>query len=379
MQTVLYALYFVVVLAVLIFVHELGHFLVARWCKVRVLTFAIGFGPTMFSRTRGHTEYALKAIPLGGYVKMFGEDPEEELPESEKNETFSGKTVWQRMAIVFAGPLFNLVTAALIFCGVFLAGVPMLMATVGDVQADSPAAIAGVQVGDRITAIGNGKVTEWDDIRALVQESHGATLPVTVERGRTTLHLSITPQNTVGKNLFGEDVGMWLIGIQPQGDFETRRHNPVAAMWLGLEKTWDVTYMMALGIAKLIQGAIPASTIGGPILIAQMTGEQVDQGMLNVTLFVALLSINLGILNLLPIPVLDGGHLVFLAAEALRGRPVSDRVRDVAQQAGLFLLLALMAFAFYNDIVRIFTGDTGLEPPATVVEAPAAEPDAGRP
>lgn len=346
---------FVVVLAVLIFVHELGHFLVARWCRVRVLTFAIGFGPNLFAWSRNGTEYAVKAIPLGGYVKMFGEDPDEDLTEEERKGSFAGKAVWQRMAIVFAGPLFNMLTALVIFCGVFLWGVPVLTSQIGTVQEGSAGERAGFVAEDTITAIDGRAITDWEQIRSVIQETGGRTVDVTVNRNGDTVHLAVTPERTPTKNIFGEDIQVWLIGIGPKGTLVTRRYDPFTAVWMGVERTYEVTKLTVTGIVKLIQRVIPSDTIGGPILIAQMAGEQANEGLLNVLLFVALLSINLGILNLLPIPVLDGGHLVFLGAEAVLGRPVSIRVREVAQQAGLFLLLALMVFAFYNDIMRIFT------------------------
>jgi regulator of sigma E protease len=346
---------FIVVLAVLIFVHELGHFLVARACRVRVLTFAIGFGPTVLSRKRGETEYAIKAIPLGGYVKMFGEEAGAPLEPAEKAVAFSHKSVWQRMAIVFAGPLFNMLTAVVIFWAVFMWGVPVLTSKVGEVQADSAAAEAGFQTGDVVQAIDGRPIAEWEQIRATVQDLGGRTLDVTVDRAGAPVTLQVTPRHTTTKNLFGEDIQVWLLGISPDGDFVTQRFGPLKAGVMGIERTYEITRLTALGIVKLIQRTIPSDTIGGPILIAQMAGEQAREGFMNVAVFVALLSVNLGILNLLPIPVLDGGHLVFLGAEAVMGRPVSVRVREVAQQAGLFVLLALMAFAFYNDIMRFFT------------------------
>jgi regulator of sigma E protease len=350
---------FVVVLAVLIFVHELGHFLVARLCGVRVLTFAIGFGPTLLSRRGGDTEYALKAFPLGGYVKMFGEETDQTLSPEERAVAFSHKGVWQRAAIVFAGPFFNLLTAVLIFWAVFVWGVPVLTSQVGEIQADSAAAEAGLMTGDTITAIDGQKVTEWEQIRARVQELGGKALAVTVLRDGKAVDLTVTPRRTETQTIFGEATEAWLIGISPQGTTVTVRHGLFEGAWLGVKRTYEITHLTVLGIVKLIERAIPSNTIGGPILIAQMAGEQASLGLMNVLLFVALLSVNLGVLNLLPIPVLDGGHLMFLVAEAVRGRPVSIKVREVAQQAGLFLLLALMAFAFYNDIMRFFTHPTG--------------------
>jgi regulator of sigma E protease len=346
---------FIIVLAVLIFVHELGHFLVARACRVRVLTFALGFGPTLFSRKRGETEYALKAFPLGGYVKMFGEETDQTLSPEERAVAFSHKSVWQRAAIVFAGPLFNLLTAVVIFWAVFVWGVPVLTSQVGEIQADSAAAEAGLQTGDTITAIDGAPISEWEQIRSTVQEKQGKAMDVTVTRDGAETHLTVTPRKTQTQNIFGESIQAWLIGISPQGTTVTVRHGFFEGAWLGLSRTYEVTRLTILGVIKLIERAIPSDTIGGPILIAQMAGEQASLGMMNVLLFVALLSVNLGVLNLLPIPVLDGGHLMFLAAEVVRGKPVSIRVREVAQQAGLFVLLALMAFAFYNDIMRFFT------------------------
>ncbi len=345
---------FIVVLAVLIFVHELGHFLVALWCRVKVLTFAIGFGPTIFAFTRGETEYALKAIPLGGYVRMFGEEDDDQMSAEEKRRTFSGKAVWQRMAIVFAGPLFNLITAALIFIGVFMWGVNVPTAQIGEVVAESAAAEAGMMADDTIVAIDGKPVREWSQLAQAVQESNGNALQIEIDRGGLPVQLSVAPRQTEGENIFKEKVDVWRMGITANGETMRVRYNPIEAVVLGLERTYDVTYLTLLGIVKLIQNVIPSDTIGGPILIAKMAGEQAQIGFMNVLLFVALLSVNLGVLNLLPIPVLDGGHLVFLAAEAIFRKPVSERIRGVAQQAGLFALLALMAFAFYNDIMRFF-------------------------
>ncbi len=347
---------FIIVLAVLIFVHELGHFLVARACRVKVLTFALGFGPTLYSRTVGDTEYALKAIPLGGYVRMYGEEMNDEMTEADRQQAFSGKTVWQRMAIVFAGPLFNILTALVIFCGVFVWGIPVLDSRIGEVVENTPAQMAGVMPDDLIVAINDHQVSEWEHVRQQIRAAGGSTVDVTVDRGGVMTHLQITPKLTEGKNLFGESVQNWQIGIAPKGTTFTQRFDPITAIQMGVKKTYEVTELTILGIVKLIQRVIPSDTIGGPILIAQMAGQQAEEGLMNILLFVALLSINLGVLNLLPIPVLDGGHLVFLTAEALLRRPVSVRVREVAQQAGLFALLALMAFAFYNDIMRLITG-----------------------
>jgi len=229
---------FILVLAVLIFVHELGHFLVARWCKVKVLTFALGFGPTLFSRQWGETEYALKAVPLGGYVRMFGEEDDTDRPAVDRSRSFSNKSVWQRMAIVAAGPLFNLLTAALIFCGVFMWGVPTLTSQVGTIKEGSPAALAGLMEGDTLTSLAGHPISEWEQIRQVVQEVGGASVAVEILRDGTAQTLMLTPERTATKNIFGEEVQVWLIGITPKGTFVTTRHNPITAIALGLDRTW---------------------------------------------------------------------------------------------------------------------------------------------
>ncbi len=343
---------FVVVLGVLIFIHELGHFLVARRAGVKVLTFSIGFGPKLIKRTVGDTEYALSAFPLGGYVRLLGDDPKEVIAPQDLHRSFLNQSVSKKMAIVFAGPLFNLLLALVIFVGIFMMGVPVLTAEVGEVQ-EGPAQQAGILSGDMIVAIDGKKVTQWEDIRGMLQESRGKEVTVEVKRGEEVLTMKMTPVQKEAKNIFGETQMQWLIGIAPKGTIITQRHNPVTAAYLGFKRTVEVTELTIVGIVKLIEGKLPANTIGGPIMIAQLAGQQAAQGFLNVLLFIAILSINLGVINLLPIPILDGGHLVFFAIEGVLGRPISLRKREVAQQVGLFILICLMLFAIYNDVDRI--------------------------
>lgn len=349
-------LWFTVVLGIVIFIHELGHFLVARKVGVKVLTFSIGFGPKFIKRTIGETEYAISAIPLGGYVRLLGDDPKEMIDPTETHRSFLNQSVPQKMIIVFAGPFFNLLLALFIFVLIFMVGVPVLTPQVGEVQGGSPAALAGMTTGDTISAIGSEKVSRWEDIRDLLQRSGGREVDVKVERAGETLTLRLTPEQKETQNIFGETEQVWMIGIGPKGTVVTKRHDPVTAAYLGTKRTVELTELMVIAIVKLFQGKLPAKTIGGPIMIAQMSGQAAEGGFLNYFFFIAIISINLGIINLLPIPILDGGHLVFFAIEGIMGKPISVRKREVAQQIGLFILISLMLLAFYNDIERILTG-----------------------
>ncbi|MBI2902540.1 MAG: RIP metalloprotease RseP [Candidatus Methylomirabilis oxyfera] len=346
-----YLLWAVVVLGVLIFVHELGHFLVAKRAGVSVLKFSLGFGPKIAGFTRGGTEYLLSAIPLGGYVKMLGEDPKEEVVDREGS--FSAKPIGWRSLIILAGPGSNFLLAVAIFWVVFMVGVPTLATKVGEVMDGFPAREAGVLRGDRIVAIDGQPIEKWEELAKQIHQSPGRPVRLTVEREGQRFDLAVAPKATKQKNLFGEEQEIGLLGIAPAEEFLTERTNPIAAFGKAVYKTYDLSVLILVTFGKLLQGVVPAKTIGGPLLVAQMAGEQARLGVLNLLFFTALLSINLGILNLLPIPILDGGHLFFALIEAARGKPVSLKKREVAQQVGLVLLVALMIFAFYNDIFRL--------------------------
>lgn len=344
---------FILVLGALIFVHELGHFLLARLVKVKVLKFALGFGPKIFGIKRGDTEYLIAAVPLGGYVKLFGDDPQEELPEEQKADAFTAQPTWKKAAIVAAGPIFNLVFAYIIFTFVYIfAGLPQLLPHVGKVSPDSPALAANMQEGDVIISIAGKQITYWDDIREVIQKNKDNKTSIEVKRGDENLSLKITPNLQTATNIFNEPVKLWMIGIQPTGETYIEDISVIRAVGLGYKKTVEIIYLTLTGITKMITGSIPANNIGGPILIAQMTAQTAEQGILSVILFTALLSVNLGLLNLLPIPILDGGHLLFFAIESALRRQINERYKEIAQQVGLVLLISLMIFAFYNDFTR---------------------------
>lgn len=353
----------VVVLGILIFVHELGHFLVAKWSGVRVLRFSLGFGPRVFSVMRGETEYCISAIPLGGYVKMLGEDSDEEIPEEDKERSFPAQSVWKRIGIVLAGPSSNMLFAVIIFALVYaFAGIPQLTTEIGSVNPDSPAAHAGLKPGDRVLSINGETVTEWDQLSNMIQEHGEKPLSLKIQRDKATEIVTVTPQVREIKNIFGEPIKRPVIGITASGKFNVKRVNPLLAGYYSLAQTWNLSKLFLLTVVKLIERVVPLQTLGGPLLIAQMTGQQAQEGILNLIYFTALISINLGILNLLPIPVLDGGHLFFFLIEAILGRPIEMKKIEMAQRIGMVFLIMLMIFVFYNDIMRLITGHPGPTP-----------------
>ncbi len=352
MSTSIFA--FIIVLGILIFFHELGHFLVARLFGVGVEKFSLGFGPRIVGKTVGMTDYRISLIPLGGYVKMVGEEPDSEIEPYLIPKSFTHKSVIKRFLIVAAGPFFNLLLAVIIFFLVFqISGTYVLRPLVGEVDTPSPAARAGLQKDDLIVGINGKAVTSWEEMAAQIAESGGRPLAVVVDRAGQRLTLDLRPELTTTQNLFGEDVQRYVIGIRSAGDVIPKKLSFVDAVQMSFARTWEITKLTVLSVVKLIQGKLPATTLGGPIKIAQMAGAQAKEGMMNLMVFTAVISINLGILNFLPIPVLDGGHLLFFTIEMISRRPVSIKVREIAQQFGIFLLILLMIFVIYNDIIHL--------------------------
>jgi regulator of sigma E protease len=342
----------IVVLSFMIFVHELGHFLAAKKSGVGVEKFSIGFGPRLWSTRRGETEYLLSAVPFGGYVKMVGDSPDDEVVDEEKS--FLLKPVWKRATIVFAGPASNLLSAIAIMYTVYLVGVPAMLATVGTVKEGFPAEEAGMIPGDAIVAVDGNPVETWEDLTALVHDSAGVEREFSVRRGEESLVFAITPRESVSENIFGEEVSIGLIGITPGEDFTTVRFGPGEALGMSLQWTYSTIRITLVIIGKIFSGVVPADNIGGPLMIMQAVGQSTERGFLDLLSLVAYISVALGFFNLLPIPVLDGGHLLFFLIEAVRGKPLSVRTREVMQQVGLVLLVALMLFATKNDIYRFF-------------------------
>ena len=374
---------FVIVLGILIFVHELGHFVVAKLTGVKVEKFSLGFGPKLIGRKIGETEYLISVFPLGGYVKMFGEGGiiegetlqddainATEAPhrvesgdsggktslasEEDKARSFANKSPLQRIAIVIAGPLFNIFFAWLVLIILFMISYPILTTRVKPLP-DRPAAKAGVLANDLVVAINGKEIIEWEEIAPLIATTRGA-LDIKVERDGTFKTIRIIPDIGTVHNLFGEPVRQPTIGVMPVGEIKNVSFNPIKAVVIGTDKTWYFIDITISSMVKLVQGIVPLKSIGGPMQIADLANQAAKQGSSNFFLLLALISINLGILNLLPIPILDGGHLVFNSIELITKRPVSLKVREYGQQIGIVLLLGLMILAFYNDIARYFVG-----------------------
>jgi len=342
----------IIVLGVLIFIHELGHFLAAKLFRVGVEKFSLGFGPKLLGKRVGETEYLLSAVPLGGYVKLVGEDPRELVMDREKD--FSARPVGTRMKIILAGPLFNLIFALFIFSGVYMVGMPVYteQPLVGEVEPGSPAMRAGLKPADRIVAINHQPVKGWEELAQLIHAHPNREIILEIERGGERLSLSVVPEPKKVLDNSGKEITVGLIGIKPQLQIE--RYNPLMAIIRGFMETLSIVELTIVSIIKIILKEIPATTIGGPILIFQIAGEVFRLGLITLARFTALISINLAILNLLPIPILDGGHMIFLTIEKLRGQPVSIRGREIAQHIGMAVIIGIMLLAFYNDIMRIF-------------------------
>jgi regulator of sigma E protease len=351
----IYILAFLWVLGILIFIHEFGHFLVAKLVGVKVLKFSLGFGPKLIGTQIGETEYQISAFPLGGYVKPLGDNPREKVRKDERARAFIHQPVPKRMAIILAGPLANFLLAIVIFCLLYsIMGIPQSPPLVGKVVNGSPAQKAGIQSGDLIVQVDEVKIAQWADLPPVITKSQGRNLQLIVRRGERVVPLRVTPQAATAKNIFGEEIKTYQIGIIASGEFVLKRVPVYSAVGTAFSQTWFITKLTVVSIVKVIQRVIPAKqALGGPILIAQMAGKQAQEGFLSLIFFTAIISINLGIINLFPIPILDGGHLLFLTIESIIGRPLSVKKLELAQQIGLIIIILLMAFIFYNDIMRI--------------------------
>jgi regulator of sigma E protease len=352
-----YVLPFVFVLGVLIFFHELGHFLVAKSFGVKVLKFSLGFGPKLIGKKVGETEYLVSSIPLGGYVKLFGENQDEEpdsLSPDDLKRSFSQQHVLKRIAIVVAGPVFNFILALLVFCFFFMAaGKQVMTPEIGQVRAESPADRAGLKKGDVIVSMDGQDVGSWEQIKEKVEGSGGKQIHFLVKRGDDLIRTRIVPETSTVKNIFGEETPSYLIGVVAAGKYIQVPLSPFAAVTEGTKRTWEVTSLTVLTIVKLFERVVPIKALGGPIMIGQMTGQIAQEDLTYLIPFMAVISVNLAVLNLLPVPILDGGFILFLLIELFTGKPLGLRKRDWAQRVGLFLLTLLMAFVIYNDITRI--------------------------
>ncbi|MCP3900482.1 MAG: RIP metalloprotease RseP [Desulfobacteraceae bacterium] len=348
-----------ILICILVFFHELGHFLVAKWCKVGVETFSIGFGPKIFKKKYGETIYCISAIPLGGYVKMVGEEQGATVSPEEISRSFTHKKLYQKSLIVAAGPVFNFLLSILVLYIVFqISGASYLKPVIGEVTENSPAYKAGIQSGDIVKEVNSKKIKAWSDFSLLVDASKGEKLEILFERSNEKkIAVSIKPELTNYKTIFKEDKKRYVIGVRASGENVHESLNPIQAFKYSLDINWYIVKMTVISIGKMINGDISfKENVGGPIKIAQAAGKAAKQGVTDFVFLLAGLSISLGIINLFPIPVLDGGHLMFFAIEAVTGKQTSEKIREKANQVGIFVLVLLMIFVFYNDIVQLIKG-----------------------
>ena len=356
-----YLVPFLFILTVLVFVHEMGHYWVARRNGVLVQVFSIGFGPEIYGWTDSTgTRWKIGAVPLGGYVKMFGEvtaaeEEERPLTEAEKAVSFSHKSLRQRTAIVAAGPIANFLFAIVVLAALFaIAGNPRPLAGVGSVQPGTAAAEAGIVPGDTFLSIDGKAVTWFEDLRRIVSAAPGRRLDIVVARGGGEIALQATPKTRQVADGTDGTKTIGLLGVAPDPDqIGYERQNPIAATWMAVERTFGLSTRILAYVGEVIVGSRTSEELGGPIRIAQLSGEMAQGGVVNLILFMAALSINLGLINLFPIPMLDGGHLAFYFFEAIRGRPLNQRVQEYGFRFGLILVLLLMLFATWNDLVHL--------------------------
>ncbi len=334
-----------IIIAILILVHELGHFVAARRVGIPVHEFSLGFGYKLLSTKKGETEYSLRLIPLGGFVRMAGEEP----GDTDNPDGFNKRTPWEKMQVSFAGPFMNFVLAALIFIYIFaVIGVPQ--AIVGDVIKDKPAYHAGLKSGDKILAVNDQKVSSWNQFVETIQKNPaGKELQLTISRNQNSQVLSMTPVRN-------ESNGQTIIGVYPSSKVTFERQGIVTAVKLGFTQTYQMTVLMISGLGMLFTGAVTSADLAGPVGITNMVGEAARSGVVNLLSFSAFLSINLGILNLLPIPALDGSRIVFAIVEAVRRKPMNPEREGFVHWVGFLFLMSLILFVTYNDIVKLIKG-----------------------
>jgi regulator of sigma E protease len=364
-----YLVPFLFVLSLVVFFHELGHFLVGRLCGVRILVFSIGFGPEIAGFNDRHgTRWKISAIPLGGYVKFFGDENAASVPDGtrleamspgDRAQSFFFQPVPKRAAIVAAGPIANFILAIVIFAGIFMVyGKQTMSSRVDAVQADSAAAAAGFQPGDVVVAIDGQAVDNFSDMQRIVSESAGETLDIKVDRKGAELVLQAKPTLKEVKDNFGNVHRIGILGISRSMAAEDLKYQPVSpprAVVMGAQETWFVIDRTLSYIGGVVVGREAADQLGGPIRIAQISGQVATIGFVALIHLAAVLSVSIGLLNLFPIPLLDGGHLLFYSIEAMRGRPLSERAQEFGFRIGLAIVVMLMIFATFNDIVHLTT------------------------
>jgi len=354
---------FILLISFIVFIHEFGHFFIARLCGVKVDEFAIGFGRELFGFTdKKKTRWKICLIPLGGYVKMFGDKNGASMPDlehlekmtaAEKKQSFLFKNVYQRIAIVVAGPIANFILTIVIFTILFrLNGFNTVAPVIDEVLPESAAFEAGLKKGDKISAINDQEIKNFDEVREFTISGGEAELSFQIERGKKIIDVKITPKIQIRKDFFGDEVKMATLGITAS-EVSHEDLNLLRSFVLANQETYKISIAILKATGELITGKRSVDELGGPIKIAKYTGKTVDMGVNAVLWFMAMISLNLGVMNLLPVPVLDGGHLFFYIIEAVRRKPLSPKIQQAAFKAGLALVLTLMIFTTFNDLRQL--------------------------
>ncbi len=341
------------VLSVLIFFHELGHFTAARFFGVQVDVFSIGFGKKLYSKMIGKTEWSISAIPLGGYVKMKGQDDTDPTNISYDDDSYNTKKPWQRIIILLAGPFANFLMAFLLYLAISYMGVPKLLAYVGEVGKDTPAYQAGLQKEDKIVQVNGNNILYWENIGKHINESK-SDITVIVEREQKLITLQLKPKVIDDQNIFGEKITRRIIGISPMAKQTTVYYGFTDGFGYAWEETKRASLLIFQSVQKLITGVVSTDKLGGIITIVDVTAQASSAGLLSLFFFTALISVNLGVLNLLPIPALDGGHIMFNLYEMLRGKAPSDNAMYYITLVGWAMLISLMLLGLYNDVNRLW-------------------------
>ncbi|MFO1130647.1 MAG: RIP metalloprotease RseP [Hyphomicrobiales bacterium] len=363
---VFYALPFLVALTIIVFIHELGHFLVARWCGVDIEVFSIGFGRELFGwYDRKGTRWKVAWLPLGGYVRFRGDANAASLPDAEALErarsepgNFHGKPVWQRAAVVAAGPIANFILAIAIFAGAFMIiGKPVVEPRVDEVVAGSAAEAAGIRKGDVIISVDGAAIEDFSDLQRSVMTRAGDPLAVVLDRGGQRISLTVVPTLREEPDNFGGKIRIGLLGVKrdPMGPVRYEKMGPVKALETGVERTWFIVQSTFSYLGKLVSGRESPDQLGGPISMAKAAGDAASMGFSQFVAVIAFLSVSIGLLNLFPIPMLDGGHLVYYAVEAIRGRPLGENAQEWGFRIGFSLVIMLMVVGTWNDLMRVAT------------------------
>ncbi|MBT5519072.1 MAG: RIP metalloprotease RseP [Rhodobiaceae bacterium] len=371
-----YIVPFLFVLTIVVFFHELGHFYAARRCGVRVEVFSVGFGPAIASWYDKHgTQWKIGWLPLGGYVKFFGDENEasasnpeamEKLDEDVRGDTLFYKPLWQRAIVVAAGPVANFILAIIIFASLYsILGQRVTDPVVGLVVEESAAERGGLQIGDLILAIDGSDISTFSQVRRTVTVNANVMLEFAIDRGGEILKLDITPERVLETDRFGNEYNLGRLGIAVNATEESIRHvryNPITAIWMGVEESYFIVEQTFIVLGRIIMGRESAESLGGPIRIAQLSGQTATLGLVALINLTAVLSVSIGLINLFPIPMLDGGHLVFYAYEGLFGKPMSAKAQDIGMRIGLSMVLMLFVFVTWNDLSRlnVFDRITGL-------------------